>query len=234
MRHLPAVLRCAAICACLTLTIPAPARSETHLHLGETATVMVAPDELAASLRIEVTTATARDAQARVNAAMQDALARARQVAGVTASSGGYGVWRTGPTPQDRAERWQASQTLNLTSHDGPALLILVGDLQQKGLAVGSLGWRLSADTERKAHQEATRKALAALRGRVEEAAELLNLRFDQFKDVRLDNAAPQPVFRAMPTQMAMAAASAPPPTAAPEDVPVSATAEADAILLPR
>jgi predicted secreted protein len=207
--------------------------AETLLHLGETATVMAAPDEIAAALRVEATSATAADAQARVNAIMQDALTRARSVAGLAVSTGGYGVWRVGPTAQDRTERWQAGQTLDLSGHDDSALLKLVGELQQKGLAVSSLGWRLSRQAERRAHQEATKQALAALRGRVDEAAALLDLRFEQFKEVRLDGqAAPRPMFRSAPR--AMAAGAPPPPSAVPEDVAISATAEADAILQPR
>jgi uncharacterized protein len=216
------------------LTFVTIARAETVLHLAETATVMAAPDEIAATLRAEATSGSASDAQARVNAAMQQALAQAHKIDGLVISTGGYGVWRTGPTSADRNERWQVSQTLSLTGHDGPSLLNLVGVLQQQGLAVGSLSWRLSRDAERQAHQAATKQALSGLRGRVEEAAGLLDLRFDQFKEVRLDTSGQQPMPRGMAMPMAMNAGSAPPPSVAPEDVPVSATAEADAILLPR
>jgi predicted secreted protein len=225
-------LAVAALCTFLGTGAPA-AIAETTLHLAETATVMAAPDEIAAVLRAEAAGPAAPEAQARVNATMQDALERASHVSGITTSTGGYSVWRTGPNAQDRAERWQVSQTLHLTGQDGPALLGLVGDLQRRGLVVGNLAWRLSRSAERKARMDATRRALAALRGRVEEAAGLLDLRFSQFKDVRLDNAAP-PVFRALAAPMAMSAAAPAPPTAAAEDVPVSATAEADAILQPR
>jgi uncharacterized protein len=209
--------------------------AETLLHLGETATITVAPDELEASLRAEAVSPSAAEAQNQVNAAIQDSLGRARQMAGVTVATGGYGVWKMGPTPQDRAERWQASQIIHLTSRDGAKLLSLVGDLQQKGLAVSNLGWRLSREAQRTAHQQATKTALAALRGRIDDAAGLLDLRFDHFKDVRLDSAPPQPAPVMRGTAMPMASpAAAAPPSAAPEDVPVSATAEADAVLLPR
>jgi predicted secreted protein len=207
------------------------AHADTILHLAETATVMVAPDEIAASLTVQATSAIASDAQAKVNAGMADALVQARKVEGVAASTGGYGVWRS--NPPDHAATWQVNQTLNLIGHDGPTLLTLVGTLQQHGLVVSNLGWRLSRTAERQAHQAATKQALAALRGRVEEAAALLDLRFDQFKEVRLDGAAPQPMFRGMATTMAVGAA-APPPSVAPEDMPVSATAEADAVLVPK
>ncbi len=228
----PATAGLAGLLACLALA--EPARAETVLQLAETATIMAAPDEIAAILRVEATSASAGDAQARVNAAMQEALAQARKVDGLAVATGGYGVWRSGPTPTDRTERWQVSQTLSLTGRDGPSLLNLVGALQQHGLVVGSLGWRLSHTAELQAHQAATKQALAGLRGRVDEAAGLLDLRFDQFKNIRLDSAGPQPMPRGVAMPMAMSAASAPPPSVAPEDVPVSATAEADAILLPR
>jgi predicted secreted protein len=226
-------IRLAVLAACLLMP-GTLAAAETILHLSETATVMAAPDELAATLRAEATNRSAVEAQKAVNTAMQAAVARAKQVAGVTVSTGGYGVWHVGPDAAAKIERWQASQTLNLTSHDGAALLTLVGELQQSGLVVGNLHWQLSRDAGRTAHQDATKQALTALRGRIDEAAELLGLRFGQFKSVRLDGSHPQPAFRAMAAPMAMAAAPAPPPTAVAEDVPVSATAEADAILLPR
>lgn len=229
-RRLP--LWIAAIAACLVLG-PA-ARAETDLHLAETATVMAAPDEVSAALRAEAASPSPAEAQAKVNAMMQDAVARARNVSGITVSTGGYGVWRAAPNPAEHGERWQVSQTLNLTGRDAPALLTLVGALQQKGLVVSSLGWRLSPAAERQAHQAATKQALTALRGRADEAATLLDMRFGQFKTIRLDGAGPQPILRGMAVPMAMTAAAVAPPTIAPEDVPISATAEADAILLPR
>jgi predicted secreted protein len=208
--------------------------ADTDLRLAETATVMAAPDEIAAALRAEAISPSASDAQAKVNAAIQDAVAQARKVTGITVSTGGYTVWRTGPSSADHAERWQASQTLNLSAHDAPALLTLTGALQQRGLVVGGLGWRLSRTAERTARQEATKQALTALRGRVDEAAALLDLKFSQFKTVRLDSAGEPPMPRGLPMAMAASASAPAPPTAAPEDVPVSATADADAILVPR
>jgi len=212
----------------------AAAEAETVLHLSETATIMAPPDELAASLRVDAILPTAAAAQARVNEVMRDALAAVRSTPGLTVSTGGYSVWRIAPTQQEKAERWQAGQTLNVSGTDDAAILKLVERLQQKGLAVGNLGWRLSRQAERKAHQEATRQALSALRGRIDEAADVIGLRFEQFKEVRLDGPQRQPpMLRAMAAPMAMAASGAPPSTA-PEDVAVDATADADAILQPK
>jgi predicted secreted protein len=220
----------------LAMLLALPARAETILRLAETATVSVHPDELAASLRAEVVGGTAAAAQAKVNAAMAGALARAKATAGVTVATGGYNVYRLGPTPndKDRTERWQGSQSLELQGHDGAVMLKLVGDLQTAGLAVGQLGWRLSPDAMRKARAEATRQALAGLRGRADDAAAALGLTFDSFKEVRLDSARPTPSPRLAMAVAPMAAAAPAPPSAEAEDVPVSATAEADIVLKPR
>jgi predicted secreted protein len=222
MRHL--LLAAALVLAPLT----GARADDTTLTLSETATVMAPTDELAAALRAEATAPTAAEAQRQVNAGMADALAHAKQVAGVTASTGGYGVYRD---PAGKPERWQASQTLELRGADGAALLTLVGTLQQKGLAVSELRWQLSADAAKRAEAEATRRAIAALRARVDEAAGLLGLRFVRFDKVRLDT---PPPFRPAMRMMALAAsADAPPPSAVAEDVPVSATVGADAVLAP-
>jgi len=208
---------------------------DTVLKLSETATVMVAPDELAATMRAEATSPTAQDAQRRVNDLMRDALDSAKKVASVTVSTGGYNVWRTGMTPQDRAERWQAAQSINLSGKDAEAMLRLVGDLQQKGFVQGNLGWRLSRETEHAARQNATKQALSGLRGRADEAAEILGLRFASFREVRLDSVAPPPIIPRQQGFTARAAmAPVQPPSTEAEDMPVTASAEADILLTPR
>lgn len=205
----------------------------TVLKLAETATVMVRPDELAASLRAEAIAGTAAEAQARVNASIADGLARSKAVTGVEVSTGGYSVYRLGPNSStDKTERWQAGQSLELKSKDGGPLLKLVGDLQKSGLAVQSLGWRLSPDAARKARSEATRQALAGLRGRADEAAGQIGLAFDRFQEVRIDSQRPSPVAPRM--MSAMAKSESPPPSTEAEDVLVSATAESDVLLKPK
>jgi predicted secreted protein len=218
----------------LGLVLAAPAQAQTMLHLAETATINVHPDELVATLRVQAIAPTAAAAQGQVNAAMAAALERAKQAAGVSAATGFYSVFRQGLTPQDHSDKWQASQTLDLHSEDGAALLTVIGDLQTKGLAVNHLAWQLSPETERKARAQATAQALKALRGRADDAAALVDLQFAEFRDIRLDSVRPMPIApRAMMTASSMAS-SAPPPSAEPEDVPVSATAEADILLKPR
>ena len=210
------------------------AAADTLLRLSESARVMVHPDELAATLRTEAVTASAAEAQAQVNTAMARAVGLARQTAGISVTTGYYSVWAQ---PRDFShfagkQDWRASQTLTLRSADSAALLTLVGTLQQQGLAVSQLGWQMAAATARHARAEATKQALGNLRTRAEEAAGILGLRFDSFREVRLDSTRPQPMLRSIASPApALASASAPPPTAEAEDLPVEASVEADAVL---
>ncbi len=62
----------------LLLPLSAMAQSETRLRVSESGSVTVQPDELVASLRVEVRADTAAEARERVNRAMAAALAAAR------------------------------------------------------------------------------------------------------------------------------------------------------------
>jgi predicted secreted protein len=110
-----------------------------------------------------------------------------------------------------------------------------VSALQQKGLAISDLHWQLSDAAAKRAEAEATRRAIGALRGRVEEAAGLLDLHFVRFATVRLDTPPPfRPAMRMMAMAAPAAAAAPAPPSAAAEDIPVNATVGADAVLAPK
>jgi uncharacterized protein len=213
-----------ALCLSLLLLLPLPAAAQTLLHLSETGHVSVQPDQLVAVLRADAAEPTAAAAQAKVNTAVAHALAAAHATQGVAVSTGFYNVWlRQQPT-----RAWTASQTIELSAHDGPALLDLVGRLQQDQLAVERLGWQVSPEAARKAQADATKQALAALKGRAEEAAGVLGLHFRAFQEVTI-GARPQPVV--FPRAMAMSAAAAAPPQAEAQPADISATVEATAVL---
>ena len=88
------ILAIALLCA---VTAPVLA-DDTILRLSETATVMVTPDQLSATLRAEAVAPTAQDAQKRVNEMMRDAVASAKKVDGIAVATGGYNVWRAAIT----------------------------------------------------------------------------------------------------------------------------------------
>lgn len=211
----------------LMLAVPAQA-AETFLRLSETAHVAARPDELVAILRADGSAATAAAAQGRVNAAIARALDEAKAVPGMVASTGVYNVWQRPPPNL----QWQAQQTVQLKGNDGAAMLALVGGLQASGLAVDRLGWQVSAAAGRKIQSEATKLALSALRGRAEEAAAILGLRFVGFREVRLDSQ--RPMVMAMPAPRALTAAQdVAMPRAEAAEVDITATVEADAVLAP-
>jgi predicted secreted protein len=214
----------------------AAAHAETLLNLSETRSVSVRPDQITATLRAEATAGTAAGVQQQVNAMMTAAVARARQTQGVVVTTGGYNVWRSTPpaqsVPPHRAASWQASQTLELRGGDGAAMLELVDALQQSGLATAGLAWGLAPETVRLARRQATELAVKALRGRAEDVAALLGMRFVAFKEVRLDGdrSTPMPRVMALSASRAMGAA---PPIAEAENVTVEAVVEAEAVLSP-
>ena len=211
----------------LALIAAAPAAAApTLLNLSATASVSVPPDELSASLRATATAPGAERAQAEVNRAVAAALATVRAVPGVHATTAGYATWQH-PLGSPGGDGWQASQSLLLKAHDGPALLRLLGSLQSQGLAVEQLAWELSAPAQQAAHDRATDDALGRLRAWAASAARVLGLRFGSFRSVRLG---PPPVVMPRPL---FASAAGPQPSAAATDIAVRATVSAEVVLLP-
>lgn len=190
------------------------------------------PDRLVAVMRAEQTDAAASTAQTRVNAKTAEALAAARQVGGVTAATEQYSVWQKGDG-KTQPLAWQATQSIRFYTADGPALLALVGSLQEKGLAVSQLGWELAPETARNAEREATLRAVKALRGRADEIAGAIDLQFSSFREVTVGQ---QPRPAPVRARMAAAAPMVAPvePSAADENVEVSATVQAGIELKPR
>jgi len=212
--------------AAMLLLVVRAAHADTLLTFEETASISVHPDELVATVRSEILSASPAEAQTRVNEAIAAASDRAHHVAGIEVATGGYDVWRV----SQPADRWQASQTLELRSHDAAALLDLVGKLQSQGLLLGALNWRLSDALMRQTEARARQTALGALRGRAEEAALTLGLKFVEFRSIRMDSSGmPSPRMMAMPRAMAASA-----PVAETQDVDVSETVAAEAVLQAR
>ncbi|WP_158744109.1 SIMPL domain-containing protein [Acidisphaera sp. L21] len=203
-------------------TAPAP----MLLHLSATGTVQVTPDQLVADMLALNTARSPAAAQRLVNSMIATGMSTSTAVAGVEARAVGYSV---GPL-DDKRTGWTAQQTLELRSSEGPALLDLVGKLQQQGLAAGSLDWEVSPALRRKAHEQATTEALKSLQARAASAAEALGLHLDHIQDVRLDSTSVPP--RAFPA-MAMARMAAPAPQATASQEDVTASVSADYVLKP-
>lgn len=197
----------------------------TLLHLGATSTVQVAPDQLVADMVAQATSRSAAEAQRSVNGMIASGMKVSEGVTDVDARAIGYSVV---PTDEKRTT-WTARQTLELRSAQGPALLDLVGKLQQQGFAAGSIDWQVSTTRYHKAYDDATIDALKSLQTRAAAAAATLGLQVDHLKDVRLGvpGIGPRPLL----AMRAMAARAMPAPqaTAATEDV--TADVSADVVL---
>jgi uncharacterized protein YggE len=226
-------MRRALLLALPALPIALPARAqETKLRLAETGTARRMPDEIVAQLRAEARAANAAAAQEAVNRAMAAALELARGVAGLRATTGRAGAYRS--ERPNAAPEWVAQQALTLRAAGEPApLLALVGQLQGQGLAISDLSWQLSDALAREARDEATREALRLVRARADLVARELGLRVAALREVALDA---QEAGRPMPRAAAMAVAAArdaAPAVSAPDEILVSVTSSAELTLAP-
>ena len=218
--------------AALAADTSAP-NSITVIHLTERAERMIPRDHLRAGLAVEATGPQAATVQADINRRMEAALAKAKSVATVKVSSGGYSVY-----PQHDPGKptvWHGQQTLNLDS-DAPAdLLQLVGDLQQQGLTTQGLTFEVKEATLRAAEDGLTADALGQLKARADKVAGDLDMTVQQIRDVSVGNAEggarpPMPIF----AMRAVGAAPAPPPVAEPGDAEISVTVQAEVWLAPK
>jgi predicted secreted protein len=225
----PAALLPAAAQAQPVTPAPSMPAESTVLRLSETGEVSRAPDELRIDLRAEARGADAAVVQAQVNRAATAALERARAVAGVRASTGGYWTNRDNETRQ-----WTASQHLSLRGGEAAALLQLAGALQEQKLLMDGMAWSLSREAGQAARQEAGRLAIEALRARAAAVAEQLGMEVALIRQLSLD--APEVPMPRMAAAMRASArgADAPRPVSAPEETVVSATVQGEVLLRPR
>ena len=203
----------------------------TRLHLSAEGVVSVPPDVLVGELVAQATSPSAAEAQGKVNAMMAQGMKDARAVEGLEIRAMDYAVNQvdldsgvTPTQPHPRRMGWMARQTLEVRGKDGERLLVLVGKLQDEGLAAASLDWQVSPALGRKARDDAIVAALQALRVRAGNAARALDLQVDHLQEVRVDLPGPEPV-RPMMAMRAMAVA-APQATAMPQDVAVMVSAD--------
>ena len=203
---------------------------ESVLHLSETAQRDVPRDLLRATLAAEATDIDAGKVQVEINQRMTTALARIKQVAGISVETSGYSVYRE--TPDKQAPRWHGIQTVALTSKEFGALLTLTGTLQQQGLVVQSLAPDLSREARQSVEDALTDEALTRLRQRAERVAAAAGVKLQGIRALTVGNVnAPPPIIQ--PFMRAMAAAAAPPPVAEPGNATVSVTVSAEFALAP-
>jgi predicted secreted protein len=155
---------------------------QTLITLSVTERVSVEQDLVIASLRIEVEDRDASEVQNQVNTVMAQALQRARDVVGVSQSTGFYHVYQYDRQPQGgRAETvWRGSQSLTLEGRDVQVLLALAGELQAMGLLMNQLSYQLSTERADEVRDSLMEAAISRAREKAERAtAALGKSRFD-------------------------------------------------------
>lgn len=205
------------------------AAAQTVLNLSADGSNSVDPDRITASLAAQASSPDAARAQADVNQAMAQALAAARAISGVTATTGDYSVYQTTPSDGSQKTVFQASQNLQLSmaAPDGAPsapFTALVGKLQQRGLLLNSLNGDLSDQAQEAAQQGAIDDAIRQIRAQAQAVAATLGEHVGKIQTLNVNINMPGPVFRAAPMMMA---AAAPPPQAAPAKVSVQANVSA-------
>ena len=209
------------------LALPAAA-AETRLRVSETGTARREPDEIQATLKAEFRNSQAAAAQGAVNRAIAAAMEAAHAMTGVVATTG-----RATANRPELGREWLASQTLTLRGTDPVAVLELAGRLQQAGLAVTDMQWRLTEAPTRAAREEAARDGLRQLRARAALVADELGMQVSHLRDIYLD-AAPDGPMPMMAAAMRASGPGAAPPQLAREEIIITARVTADIILTPR
>ncbi|MBU6484986.1 MAG: SIMPL domain-containing protein [Betaproteobacteria bacterium] len=139
--------------------------------LRASATGTIADDRMHAYLRAEVDNVDATVAANEVNTRMGRALAKAKSIAGVDASTTGYTTYQV--NEPNRPLRWRVTQSLALESADFTALAALVTRLQsQEGMLLSGLDFSVSATARRAEEDALTEKAIKAWQHRAQAAAQ--------------------------------------------------------------
>ena len=229
-----------AIAACLTAAFsmavwaqafPSPLPPQPVVTVAASATSALANDRMHAWLRAEADNPDPTAAANEVNSRMAKALARAKAVRGIDASTTSYTSYQV--SERNQPSRWRVSQTLTLEGADFSALSALVSKIQgDDGLVLSGMNFSVSAAARQAAEDALTQQAIKAWQARAQAAATGFGSSSWRAGRVTIqtgDIVRPQPMLRASAMQ---AAAVAPIATEA-GNTDITVTITGDAILEP-
>ena len=180
-------------------TVIEQAPAQPIVSVSATATSDVANDRMHAMLRAEADNADAAQAASDVNARIGRALARARGVTGVDASTTGYSSFQI--NEPNRPPSWRVSQTLVVEGGDFATLASLVSKMQTTdGLLLSGLSFTVSPATRRAAEDALTQQAIRNWQRRAQSAAQgfgSAGYRVGRIAIQSNDFGRPQPMLRA-------------------------------------
>lgn len=200
MKKLPLLL--------LTFSLLASAaQAATTIDLAAEAARPAANDQVRATVYSEAQGSSPADLARRVNQEIAEALKLIRGKAGVSVKSGNQSTYPMYGRDQ-KIESWRMRSELVLESRDLGAVSDLLGELQQRRLAVANVSQMPSPETRRQVEDEATRDAIRAFQSRAAVIADALGKRWTikHLSVSQQGGAMPMPVFRSAKVMMAEAA----------------------------
>lgn len=208
--------------------LPGLAHGQTTLNLSATGEAELTPDQITATLTAQAASSNPVTAQNSVNAAMQDALALAKAVPGVTATTANYSVSQSQADNGDGPTIFNASEDLNLVEPapggmPGTAFAALLAKLQTRRLLLENFDGNLSQAASRRAMQSAIADAMGQIAAQAKDVADALGESVRRTTMVNLNDSPPAPV--PMLPRQAMVAMAA--PVAAPSAITTQANVTA-------
>ncbi|OYW04147.1 MAG: hypothetical protein B7Z58_00840 [Acidiphilium sp. 37-64-53] len=163
----------AAACGQIPRAQAAGTRATTELTLSVTGEASHAPDVIVATMAAQTTAKTAAAAQSAVNRTVAAALAATTPIKALHATTGAYEVYPADP----KQAAWHASQTIDLRlaappgSDQAKELRHMIGMLQDKGIALESIGATLSQSAARETRAAAITDAVTQMRAEADATA---------------------------------------------------------------
>ena len=182
------------------------AQAATTVDLAAEAARPAVNDQVRAVVYSEVQGSNPADLARRVNQEIAGGLQLIRGKSGVSVKSGNQSTYPVYGRDQ-KIESWRMRSELVIESRDLGAVSELLGELQQRRLAVAQVSQMPSPETRRQVEDEATRDAIKAFQSRAEVIAGALGKKWKikQLSVSQQGGAMPMPVFRAAKVMMAEA-----------------------------
>ena len=202
------------------------------LNLSATEQLSVDQDTLNVYMQYSAQGRNTSALQNEVNEAMREALKILEATDNIEYSTQQYHVYNMhGRNNQNPT--WRAQQSIQMSSINAEALLVVTARLQQLGLTVNSMNYSLSSEKYEEVSDSLMNAALQKLQARANEAASTLNKATAALVEVSLNGGNNQ-LFRGAMASMAMdSMESMAVPVAEPGTTQVSLTVSARALLSP-
>jgi len=202
------------------------------LNLSATEQLSVDQDTLNVYMQYSAQGRNTSALQNEVNEAMREALKILEATDNIEYSTQHYHVYNM-QGRNNQNPTWRAQQSIQMSSINAEALLVVTARLQQLGLTVNSMNYSLSSEKYEEVSDSLMNAALQKLQARANEAASTLNKATAALVEVSLNGGNNQ-LFRGAMASMAMdSMESMAVPVAEPGTTQVSLTVSARALLSP-